>query len=487
MATLRGGHLFFVSSPTKCIHSFMFSISRFMFGSDKSLNEGGNTRALIRDPETGLVKGPDSIKRFRGRVATAEKIDLKGGRIGRQQFREDVIKMLRVLDSEFKRDHGDPIWDPSQRDDILGSGFAFNGSSAHLFTPPDKLSDEEFIRYRPAVGDIDLTIPVEKMDMLFSTLNRREDQRLTDRITYIGHNKKSPGSHQINALFSYVWDSEAPEGEGETFFQIDFEGSEYKGGRPTEWAKFSYSSSWQDITHGVKGLAHKILLMSLASVMSPPPLNAREATPAATAEKPRVKQTRDPATGQMVPARIRPLRSFDLVSGLGSRYKKLDWQLNGEEVYKYLKRVERTDSTRDLREIFMNIFGEKPSPTEEDIHNLGSFTGLLKIMDQRMSPPEIVKIYEEMVDRFFGARGQQLSATDPGEDSSVKDRILEVFRETLTETESSTIDLKSLKQDFYSRYKVRGQEGFVEDTDQAQIDESRRRNLNRILESIIWE
>jgi hypothetical protein len=465
----------------------MFSISRFMFGYDESLNEGGNTRALVRDPETGLVKGPESIKRFRGREATAEKIDLRSGRIDRRQLREDVIEMLRVLDSEFERDHGDPIWDPSQRDDILGSGFAFNGSSAHLFAPPATLSDEEFIKYKPTVGDIDLTLPAEKMDMLFSTLNRREDQRLTDRISYIGHNKKSPGSHQINALFSYTWDPAAPEGEGDTFFQIDFEGSEYREGRPTEWAKFSYSSSWQDISQGVKGLAHKILLMSLASVMSPPPLNARESTPAATAEKPRVKQTRDPATGQMVPAQVRPLRSFDLVSGLGSRYKKLDWQFNGDEVYKYLKRVERTDSTRDLKEIFMNIFGEKSSPAEEDIHNLGSFTGLLKIMKQRMSPPEIVKIYEEMVDRFFGARGQQLSATDPKEDASVKDRILDVFREALTDAESSTVDLKALKQDFYSRYKVRGQEGFVEDTDQVQVDESRRRKLNRILESIIWE
>jgi hypothetical protein len=92
-----------------------------------------------------------------------------------------------------------------------------------------------------------------------------------------------------------------------------------------------------------------------------------------------------------------------------------------------------------------------------------------------------------MVDRFFGARGQQLSATDPSEDSSVKDRILEVFRETLTDAESSTIDLKSLKQDFYSRYKVRGQEGFVEDIDQVQVDESKRRKLNQILESIVWE
>jgi len=465
----------------------MFSITHFMFGSEKSINEGGNTRALVRDPETGLVKGAETIKRFRGREATAEKIDLTTGRISRQQLKNDVIEMLQLLDTEFEKDHGTPIWDPGQRDDILGAGFAFNGSSAHLFSPPETLSDEEFIAYKPTVGDIDLTVPLEKMNDLYSTLNRREDQQLTRKIAYIGHNKKTPGSHQINALFSYTWDPTEPEGLGDTFFQIDFEGSEYKQGRPTEWAKFSYSSSWRDITQGVKGLAHKVLLMSLASVKSPPPLNAREVTPAATPEAPRFKRTKNKATGEMEPAPLRPLKSFDLVSGYGSRYAKLDWNLNGEEAYKYLKRAERTDSMRDLRDIFLNIFGENPPPSEEDISNFGSFTGLLEIIKQRMSPPEIVRLYEDVVDRFFGERGQKLSATDPKEDESVKDRILEVFRQAVPEAESSTIDLKGLKSSFYAKYKVRGQEGFSEDGDQPQVDESNRRRLNRILESIIWE
>ena len=458
-----------------------------MFGTGGSINEGGNTRALVRDPETGLVKGPEAIKRFRGREATAEKIDLSAGRITRQQLRNDVIEMLRVLDTEFKKDHGSPIWDPDQRDDILGAGFAFNGSSAHLFAPPETLSDEEFIEYKPTVGDIDLTVPAEKMSELYSTLNKREDQQLTGKIAYIGHNKKVPGSHQINALFSYTWDPTAPEGLGDTFFQIDFEGSEYERGRPTEWAKFSYSSSWQDITQGIKGLAHKVLLMSLTAIKSPPPLNARVVTPAATPEAPKFKRTRNKETGVMEPVPLRPLKSFDLVSGYGSRYVKLDWNLNGEEAYKYLTRVERTDATRDLKAIFSNLFGENPPPSEEDINNFGSFIGLLEIIKQRMSPPEIVRLYGEMVDRFFGERGQQLSATDPKEDRSVKDRILEVFRQALPEAESSTIDLEGLKSNFYSKYKVRGQEGFTEDSDQPQVDESNRRKLNRILESIIWE
>jgi len=509
----------------------LFSISKFMFGA-APVNEGGNTRALVRDPETGLVSGPDQVRQFRGRSAFAEKIDLRSGRINRQDLRRDVIEMLQVLDDEFNNDHGEPLWDRAQRDDVLGSGFAFNGSSAHLFAPPETLSDEKFLEFKPTVGDIDLTVPVDKMNGLFSTLNRREDEQLTPRIAYVGHNKKSPGQHQINALFAYTWDPSAPPGEGDTFFQIDFEGSEYEGGRPSPWAKFSYSSSWRDIEAGVKGLAHKILLFSLAAVRSPPPIDARLATDAASAENPKISMTKDrkyvppsaeeieskiqaraseiesqqprisPATArrkaetevkaelsaaEKKPARLRPMKSLDLVTGYSDRYRKLDWQHNGNDVYKYLKRVERTQAIRDIRQIFTGMFGDNPPPTEKEMEDFGSFLGTLDIMKNRMTPPEIVRVYEEMAIRLFGAVAQQISATDKNEDMSVKEKILEVFRQILPEAESSTMDIEGMKASFYAKYKVRGEEGFTEDdTAPGEVDESKAYRLNRLIESAIW-
>jgi hypothetical protein len=510
----------------------MFSISHFIFGSSDPLKEGGNTRALVRDPATGLVVGPDQVRQFRGRPAFAEKIDLRSGRINRQDLRRDVIEMLQVLDEEFNADHGRPLWDRAQRDDILGSGFAFNGSSAHLFAPPETMSDEKFIKFKPTVGDIDLIVPDDTPDELFRTLNRLEDAQLTPRIAYIGHNKKSSKVDQINALFSYTWDPDAPAGQGDTFFQIDFEFSEFEGGRPTEWAKFSHSSSWRDVEAGVKALAHKILLFSLAAVRSPPPVNARVATPTGTAENPRTSMEKDKkfippppeeiearvqarerelrnrsprastdalrrkaeaeikseinAAGSR-PLRLRPLKSFDIVTGYSDRYRKLDWQHDGNDVYKYLKRVERDNATRDLKQIFVGMFGDNPPPTEKEMDDFGSFLGTLDIMKNRMTPPEIVSVYEGMVIRFFGEKAQNLSATDKQDDMSVKDKVLDVFRQVLPEAESSTIDIEGLKSDFYARYKIRGEEGFAEDADApSEIDESRVRRLNRLIESVIW-
>jgi hypothetical protein len=508
----------------------MFSITNFIFGPDSSLTEGGNTRALIRDPETGLVTGREQVKTFKGRPAFAEKINLSSGHVKREELRRSVIEALKSLDNHFKREHGHPLWDARTRDDILGSGFAFNGSSAHLFAPRERMPDEEFIKYKPTVGDIDLTVPEERMDELFTTLAHLEDQPLNDRITFIGHNKKSPGSDQINALFTYTWDPVAPEGEGDIFFQIDFEGSEYEGGKPSEWARFSHSSSWRDIKAGIKGLAHKILLFSIASVRSPPPINARLATPTATAENPGVSMTKDPRFVQptdaeiedrveveaqrivaefprkkpdvarkealaqvkreiraasMRPARLRSMASVDLVTGLGSRYKKLDWDYNGDEVYKYLTRTERSGSTRVLKEIFKSLFGGDSGPSEKDTENFQSFLGLLDLMRERFSPPEIVKVHEEMMTRLYGQRAQKISATDPQEDRSVKEAIEDTLKNALPEVESSTMDTEAMKRDFYSRYTVRGQEGFVEDSDKPEIDESTRRHINRLIKVIL--
>jgi uncharacterized protein (DUF2267 family) len=347
----------------------------------------------------------------------------------------------------------------------------------------------------------------------------------------VGHNKKNPGSHQINALFAYTWDPDAPEGEGDTFFQIDFEGSEYEGGRPSEWAKFSYSSAWRDVVAGVKGLAHKVLLFSIAAVRSPPPVGGREATPSATAENPVISMTANPnyvppppdeierrvkqreaeilATQKRKnpekareeaekrvrieigreskhPLPMRPVRTLDLVTGLGDRYQRLDWTYNGDEVYKYLKRAERTNTIRDVKVIFDNLMGTNPPATKEDLEKFGSFLGVIELMKDRMSPQEIVKVYEEMVDRFFGDRAQQLSATDAEEDRGVKDKVLETFRQLIPDAETSTVDIDGMKRSFYAKYKVRGQEGFVEDDDQPRVDESRRNRLSRLVEAVIW-
>ena len=503
----------------------MFSISKFLFDQDL-LKEGGNTRALLRDPVTGKVASPEQVKKFRGREGYAQKIDLKSSRIKRREFTRDVIEMLNVLDAEYKADRGNNIWDPSTRDSVLNSGEAFNGSSAHLFAPPETMPDEKFVEYKPTVGDIDLTIPAETMSGLYSTLNRLEDRQLTPKIAYIGHNKKSDKEDQINALFAYTWDQTLPEGEGDTFFQIDFEASEYTAGRPTDWARFSHSSSWEDISRGVKGLAHKFLLMTLVSVSSPAPINSKLAVPSATAENPKLSMTVDsnfvPPSDEeirdMIEKRsqeilramkkpnpekaraeaekavkseiklksMRPkypgsLKSFNVGTGISTRYKKQDWNVGDSNVYKYLQSSEREPPVKEIMGMFVEIFGENPPPTEEDLKKFWSYVGLLSLVSERLSPQESVKVYERFVNRLYGEGAQGISATDPKEDESVKDAIIRVFQEDAPDVRASTLDLAAMKEKYYASYKVRGQEGFKEDESPASDVSESRRILRRLL------
>ena len=428
-----------------------------------NVSEGGNTRALIgRDPQTGVITGKETVKMHSGREAYAEPIDLASGRIKRQEFKDNVIEMLKVLDDKFEDDHGSPIWDPNERNSILDSGDAFSGSSRHLFAPANVLSDEEFVNYKPSVGDVDLTIPEQTIEKLFYTLNQIDIEGgfpLTDKIVYIGHNKKSEKNDQINALFSYIWDSDAPNGEGETLFQIDFEASEYEEGKPTAWAKFSHSSAWEDVKEKISGVSHKYILEVIAANGNPPPINVHLATPSATAEKPKISYEIDKETGLKVPVKLRGTKTLDIISGYGSRYKLLDWQHNGNAVYKYLVRAEREDATRIIKEIFIGLF--KVEPTEEDLEDFESFTGILKIMSRVMSSENIIKVYKGYVDRLYGKDAEQMSATDPAKDSDKKDPSIVYFKGMFPEVESS-LDIDALKSEFYGKYKIRSKNESVD-------------------------
>ena len=160
---------------------------------------GGNTKAI--DRTTGKVVN------FMGRPGYADKVDFR--QIDRTTFRADVIATIKRLDGLHEESYGEPIWDPRKINSLLSSGAAFNGSSEHLFN--SKISDEDFTRYKSQVGDIDLTIPAERAETLFELLGTLEQSPiLPGKVWYVGQNKKSHSGEQINSLFAYKFDPDAP-------------------------------------------------------------------------------------------------------------------------------------------------------------------------------------------------------------------------------------------------------------------------------------
>ncbi|MCK9273108.1 hypothetical protein M0P65_06185, partial [Candidatus Gracilibacteria bacterium] len=198
---------------------------------------GGNTKAINR--QTGEV------------LALAEKIDLSV--IDRRQFISDIGKLLIKLNSLFNQQYKVFLW--SNLKSMTGS--IFSGSTKFFFDIT--ISDEEFIKYKPTVGDLDIMVPKDLISNLFDFLTSYELSIITPNIRYIGQNRKSCMYNQINSLFKY---------NDEYYFQIDFEAVNFVNGEPDDFAKFAHSANWNDIKSGYKGVLHKLLLRNIVKAIS---------------------------------------------------------------------------------------------------------------------------------------------------------------------------------------------------------------------------
>ena len=422
------------------------------------VTEGGNAEALSdRDPETGIAPSIKNIKTYKGkRVASAPIILYLDKGLSRATFKTDLLEMLTSLDNKFKEAYGEPLWDPSIRDEIFRSGKVFQGSSRNLFS--DSIPDEQIFvdKDKPGfveVGDVDLMIPRESGKKLFKMINLNDLEAgfpLTVKMKYMGHNKVSDNESEVNAIFLYEFLNSDSNEIVETFFQIDFNSADYEGGKPTDWEVFSRSASIEDKAEGISGVNHKYILEVIADLGNPPPIGAYLATPAATAENPKMSSVK-----------LSGIKTLDVGGGYGSRYEKLDWQHNGNDVYKYLKRAERKDTTKIIKEIFIGLFPEV-EPTEANLKDFESFRGVLEIIKREKNLEEIKKIYEEYIERLYGPSAQRMSATDPEKDRRKKEPSIEYFREKFPEVKELDSAIDALKSEFYGKYKIRSKNESVD-------------------------
>jgi hypothetical protein len=403
---------------------------------------GGNTKAI--DRETGEVVN------FFGRPGFADKIDLK--RVDRSLLKKSIIATLKNLDSLYRNEFGVPIWDPSQRNSILSSGEAFNGSSEHLFN--DKITDEEFTKFKSSVGDIDLTIPAEKIETVFELLSSLEGKEIVPgKIWYVGQNRKKYAGDQINSLFAYRPDKTSEP----VFIQIDFEAVDYSGGRPDSFAKFGHSSAWEDVKEGVKGVFHKYLLRSLTtkSTLHNAVILTKN-SPLYPPEKVKVKKKSDPIKllSFSVSQGLRPTVELQKYPDDPQVPKELVGQpvkLGDSFVYRELSTAE-SSYIKNIEEIFTLLFDRFP-PTADDVNRLQSFSGILSLMKKYMSDADIENIYEDFVnEKLFSPEAQRLDLTSSESDKTAKLAAVGRFRKEfsfLSEPDESIV------QSYYSSYKIR--------------------------------
>lgn len=387
---------------------------------------GGNSRAI--DRATGEVK------------AYANKIDLK--KLDILIFRDDVLSALKYINQQFKLMHGHRLWADEQM--LLINGVAFNGSSEYIFGLFPCGNIEELLTHKPFLGDIDITVPKEHLAKLFDVLANLEGRTLGEKLLYIGQNRQKVHGSQISAVFEYKG----------TNIQIDFEGTHYVKDCPTNFAKFAHSSPWIDTRQGLKGVAHKYLLMVITWVMS-----QQSGIVILTDKSPLYppKSVRRKILHQ--PPRV---RSFSVDKGLRNRLV-LQQRQDGSP---YLlpdgfawKEIPTCDSTyvTDLSSIFTIVFQIRPQGL--DVVKMSSFLGLVDLCKEHLSQQKIVQVFDELVRYKLFGPGQELSRTSAQEDREVKVKIIDRMLKEFPYLNDASIPVEALMTEYYASYKEKPVDG----------------------------
>ena len=383
---------------------------------------------------------------------SAEKLNLH--KHTRTEIVHKLVSFFEALNDLYEESYNEKLW-PVPGD--ITNGHIFNGSSEHFFNL--NISDDEFLKYKSTVGDVDVTVPNDKKENLFELLNRSKGRSMSPDVTYVGSKQKNiGGGHQINSIVNV----------NGVHLQIDFEFLEYVQERPSKFAKFSHSSDWEDIKQGFKGVLHKYLLQSLAGGSS---IRTEEEvalfTKTATKEKPRAVKT--------FPEDGITLRKFSVDRGLRTDAYGQYFDEEGEPVMfqgKPAYKETPTDQSKyvtDPESIAKEIFGS--SFVSDDLPLFGSFVGVVKLINKYNAPKDKISIFNDFFRRLFGAGVQGFEKNNPALDYDTKragymklrdnfsitaaPELPETFEKLMSASEDSSADPFLLKvKKYYENYKM---------------------------------
>lgn len=334
-----------------------------------------------------------------GEMVSADKINLKS--YGRQKFIKDARELFLALNTIAEATNNRKIW-PDES--IILNSIVYNGSSS--FALSQDFEDRDILGVKPNLGDIDIAVPKERNVDLFGVLEKLQGKRVTQNVSFVGMNRtniKSLGT-QINAVFKFS-------GEVETFVQVDFEFLEFENSAPTEWARFSHSSSFEDAKIGVKAVHHKYLLRAMIGAMSVRP-DIVVATPKSSPDN--VKLSKKDEVVRML--------KFSVDHGVRIAYSPF-LREDGSQVYYGNKRVYKEIPTKDstyektLEGIFSLVFGE---PNSKEVKELWTFEGLIKLIKRHLKPAQIEETKLRYFEMLWGSQGQKLVRGDAEEDAEIK-------------------------------------------------------------------
>lgn len=397
------------------IYNLIKNISR-----SKTLNESGQSIASI-DPKT-----PKTVN---GKTARADKkLNISGG--NRTIISDHIRDLAITLNKHIN------FWNPNNP--YIKNGYIFNGSSQHLMNPDvddilrKKTGDPDISleKIKSDYGDIDIIVPITKLDELKKFLDTKDDNKsewepgsenkITNQFFYVGRTKSAAAiPDQLVTIFWYKPNNQ--------IVQVDFEGDnmvkDQQGyEKPSEWTKFSKDSPLDDLAKGIKGLAGAILLRSLARGTTRLE-NVIVLTAGGVKKYKEKKEITDREISKnkrdAIPSEY-TLNTGGGGAGIRKAYNYVG-KINNKDAYEFVEARAAKDmgekfvSITNLSKIFEIIF--KKSPTSDDLNNFRSFQGLLKMMRDNLDKKTINIVLNRFVEII---KTENISST---EKSAIEDMI----------------------------------------------------------------
>lgn len=391
--------------------------------------------------------------------------DISANRIDatkRNQVVPILDRTLQAINKHYaKFSKGTPLWN----DRLLKSKKFLSGSSFSFFnipknelvertvddvqTPQEKpVPSAQFAKRKPSVGDIDTQVDAEMKDTIQQWLNSISKGTKIGDAEFVGY---KPSGEQFITLWTFPGITmSGPDGtEVPTNVQIDLELKQFKGGEPTAWSRFSAYSSWDDTEAGIKGVFHKYLIQSLAT------LTRREfALRKLKGRGSNRIEVDEPMVDNMVSFAV----SSKEGGGLRTKYEPvLNPKTGKQEIANglpvYTARP-TTEYEQNIRNIFASLFNEKISQDElkQMSDNFWSFNGLAKLIDQYLDEDEKRRVMEAFTLKLVGRNAQGLYRGDPEKDEQEKSAALERAYDIIGISPPG--DLKKMIDDYYANYKV---------------------------------
>jgi hypothetical protein len=352
----------------------------------KAITEGGN----LSSKSPGWIGASD---------AEADEIDLKVH--DRSVMVPLLDKLLHDISAVFQKQFKQPLWSPQ----LLQSKEFLGGSSLHFFNTKG-ISDKDFVKHKPKVGDIDTQCDKELEPQIEQFLNSIMGKQVGDA-KFLGFSR---GNEQLNGLFEFQ--------NPPMKIQIDFEFGKYnpQTKTPDDWYRFSHSSAWEDIQVGIKGVFHKYLYRSLAKA-GPTEKYIAKLTGLG-------KKRAMAVSGPITDANF----SFAVASGAGGgtrpKYKPYIDPATGQEKVidgiPVMEPVKPSDSeyNQDLSQQFALFFGQPPSDNDSQLQQ--SFVGTVELMNKYLDDAAKKATFETFLQIVFEPGAQMITKDDPARDREIK-------------------------------------------------------------------